>query len=729
MKKVCSKPEVIFALLLGLLLMMNCCSSRDKKIRISADTNSPEVAFALEELNEALREKGLKVLKSNSSQADILFSIENVNGLLKAEGFSISKESGRMHVKGADPAGAMYGGLELAEQVRLYGPGGVKECLQNPYMELRGTKFNIPLDARNPSYTDVCDAAQKNIPEMWNMDFWKEYIDNLARYRYNYISIWNLHPFPSMVKVPGYEDVALEDVHRSTAVWKEFYSLGGLGFTDPEILADPEIVKKISMDEKIEFWREVMAYAKGRNVDFYIVTWNIFVGGAEGKYGITDDIANPVTRDYFRKSVKQMFVTYPDLAGIGLTTGENMPESGFEEKEEWAFETYALGVLDAAQEMPDRKFAFIHRQHMTGALDIAERFKPLIDHPNIEFLFSFKYAQAHVMSATTQPFHEQFVKDIQGMKTIWTLRNDDNYIYRWGAPDFVREFIHQIPHEVSRGFYYGSDQWVWGREFLMKDPELPRQIEIVKHWYHWMMWGRLGYNPEMDNDRFKAILQDHFPGSDGAKLFTAWQDASMIYPITTGFHWGALDFQWYIEGCKSTPGYAQNETGFHDVNRFINLPPHDRSGFQSIPGYVKMEQTGGVSDLATPFEVAGMLHDRADRALEALDSMNPGQQRELAVTLHDIRTMALLGKYYAHKIAGSTNLALYRESLNRKYRDEAVSELTLALDFWKQYTASSMEININPLWMNRVGNVDWEKLNQWVEDDIRIASEDTGKRE
>ena len=191
-------------------------------------------------------------------------------------------------------------------------------------MELRGTKFNIPLDVRTPSYTDPCDAAQKNIPEMWSMDFWKEYIDNLARYRYNYISLWNLHPFPSMVRVPGYEDVALDDVQRSTVEWKEYYSGTGMGFCDPEILANPEIVKKITMDEKIAFWKEVMAYGKSRNVDFYVVTWNIFDYGVQGKYGIDDKADNPVTTDYFRKSVKQMFVSYPDLAGIGLTTGENM---------------------------------------------------------------------------------------------------------------------------------------------------------------------------------------------------------------------------------------------------------------------------------------------------------------------------------------------------------------------------------------------------------------------
>jgi hypothetical protein len=72
-----------------------------------------------------------------------------------------------------------------------------------------------------------------------------------------------------------------------------------------------------------------------------------------------------------------MLLTYPDLAGIGLTTGENMKGLSFQEKEDWAYETYAGGVMDAVAEMPERKVTFVHRQHMAGAKDIAEKFKPL----------------------------------------------------------------------------------------------------------------------------------------------------------------------------------------------------------------------------------------------------------------------------------------------------------------------------------------------------------------
>jgi hypothetical protein len=704
-------------------LFISGCNNEQKELKIFSSSDNAMVGFSIQEINKELAEYNISVLPGVYENADISFIIQSDHDQIKPEGFKILiTDKNKIQIIASDAAGAMYGGLELAEQIRISGLKSVEETTQNPYMLIRGTKFNIPLDVRTPSYTDPCDAAQKNMPEMWNLEFWKEYIDNLARYRFNLISLWSLHPFPSMVKVPGYEDIALNNVERSLVEWEELYNSNGIGFDDPSIINNTEVLKEISIDEKIEFWKEVMAYGKSRNIRFYIVTWNIFVNGTEGKYGITDKIDNPVTRDYFRESIKQMFITYPDLAGIGLTAGENMNGSSSVEKEDWAFETYAMGLMDAAIEMPDRDFTFIHRQHMTGAKEIHEKFRPLIELDNIEFLFSFKYAQAHVMSSVVQPFSKRFVKDIEGMKTLWTLRNDDNYIYRWGAPDFVREFIKNIPFQVSKGFYYGSDQWVWGRDFLTKNSGNPRELEIVKHWYQWMLWGRLGYNPEMTNERYMEILKSRFPDAGSENLFEAWQSASMIYPVTTGFHWGALDFQWYIEGCKSTPAFARNKTGFHDVNSFINLPPHPGTNFQSIPAYVKSVVEADPSDsLLTPLTVAGRLHKHSDNAIRAVEKIKPGNDIELKRTLHDIKTMAALGKYYAHKIAGSTYVALYRETGEVGYQSEAVDELNGALTAWKQYAQLAMEQNHFPLWTNRVGYVDLVRITGWVEEDIHIA--------
>jgi hypothetical protein len=711
-------------------------------ITVYWDHKSPQTAFALEEIQKSLLKRGYRATESDLTNlpdakdsyrivlvplsetkiVDILkMQGKQPSNDLKHEGFSIRVTSDNTQtaywVIGFDEAGVMYGGLELAEIIGVGDLKDVTEIDQNPYMALRGTKFNCPLDVRTPSYTDPCDAAQNNIIEMWNFDFWKEYIDNLARYRFNFVSLWSLHPFPSLVKVPEYPEIALNDVQKSTVQWKEFYSLNGVGFDAPEIINNVKILKKMTIAEKIAFWRKVMAYGKDRNIEFFFITWNIFVNGTYGKYGITENIANPTTVDYFRQSVKQMFLTYPDLKGIGLTTGENMPGATFQEKEDWAFNTYAQGVLDAVKEQPGRKIIFIHRQHQTGALEIAKRFQSLIDDKDVEFIFSFKYAQAHVYSSTTQSFHYNFVKDIKSkgnLKTIWTLRNDDIYYFRWGAPDFVRDFIKNIPYDVSRGYYYGSDQYIWGREFLSLEPENPRQIEIVKHWYHWMIWGRLGYNPNMSNDRFIQILQDHFPSVSGKALFNAWQEASMIYPKTTGFHWGALDFQWYIEASKSRSAPAQTPSGFHDVNRFISLKPNPATGYISIPQYVKSMVSGNKIAATTPIEISDQINSHADRALKLLDNMSSNGSRELRQTLDDIRTIAYLGKYYANKIKGATELALFRETFKIKHQTAVINYLIQAASFWRKYASIALSQYKNPLWTNRVGFVDWKDIFNYV---------------
>lgn len=719
-------PSLRYGLFFSFLILNTVCANAQY---IILGNSSPQIEFGVKKLKQVCtpEHSEFEITFSKISNKDEVERIEEwgtkVSEDLQKEGFQIlvAKEQKKIAVLASDDAGLMYGAFELEEQIRVNGINRLEETLQNPYMKMRGTKFNIPLDVRTPSYSDVSDAAQKNIAEMWNFDFWKEYIDSLARYRYNYISLWSLHPFPSLIKLDDYPDVALDDVHQSTINWKEHYSLNGHFFTEPEIFENTKVIKTISMDEKIEFWKKVMRYGKERNVDFYFVTWNIFTYGASGKHGITDDSDNEITRDYFRKSVKQMFLTYPDLAGIGLTTGENMYGISHDDKEDWAFDTYGRGVLEASEELPERKMTFIHRQHMAGAREIAHKFQPLVDNPNINFIFSFKYAKAHVYSSTKQPYHKKFVEDIQqdsDLKTIWTLRNDDIFYHRWGAPDYVREFVKGIPHHVSDGYYYGSDQYVWGREFLEKKPKEPRQLELAKHWYHWMMWGRLGYNPEMQNQRFEAILTDRFPETDAKKLFNAWQKASMVYPLITGYHWGSLDFQWYIESGQARPFYAKTPTGYNDLDNFISLPVHPGTDNIPIPKFVEAKLNGKELLGTSPLELAKRVLENANEALKWSASIgNVGG--ELGKTKNDIQSIAYMGKHYAHKIKAATYLALFRKTFDPKDQEMMLDELRNAALYWRYYASSSMTINKNPLWTNRVGHVNWKEYYRHVYLEVR----------
>ncbi len=626
----------------------------------------------------------------------------------------------QIHIFGHDAAGLMYGALEAVEIIRTAGLDALTDIDQSPHFAIRGVKFNLPLDARTPSYTDAGESAQQNIATVWDMSFWRDYIDRLARDRYNLVSLWNLHPFPSLVRVPEYPDIALADVHRSTAKWNEYYHTWATGLDAPEIVDHVEVLKHLTIDEKIAFWREVMSYGRARNVKFYLITWNVFTNGTAGRYGLTPDWDNPTTADYFRRSVRELILTYPLLAGIGLTTGENMPDATAAEKEDWAFRTYGQGVLDALAVQPHRKLTFIHRQHEAAAAEIAQRFAPLIQHPHVEFTYSFKYAEAHALSSTTQNFHTNFLRDVGDQPVLWTLRNDDSYYFRWAAPDFVRDFIRNMPTLPTRGFYYGSDQWIWGRDFLdlHRAPAAPRPLEHDKHWLHWLLWGRFGYNPNLSNDRIVSLVATRFEltAPDAAALLAAWQDASMIYPLVTGFHWGRFDFQWYIEASKGRPEPAQTPTGFHDLNRFISLPPHPTSNNVSIPDYVASLRENQTPSGVTPPQLVQQLHAHADRALAFLSQHHSSSARsspsspELRQTLADIRIVAHLGKHYAHKIAAATELALLRDTLDASHRDRLAAELNAAALHWRTFSSLALTDYKNPVWMNRVGHVDWRQL-------------------
>ena len=383
-------------------------------------------------------------------------------------------------------------------------------------------------------------------------------------------------------------------------------------------------------------------------------------------------------------------------------------------------------MLDAARAEPERHFTLIHRQHESRAPDIAATFKPAIDQPNLEFLFSFKYAQAHALSSTTQNFHAGFVESLGKLETLWTLRNDDALMFRWAAPGFVREFLGNMPREPSAGFYLGSDMWVWGREFLDRSPASPRQLETDKHWLHFLLWGRMAYDPTLDNDAITALVAQRFAGVDAPALMSAWQDASMVYPLVTGFHWADFDFQWYIEGCRSRPGPAKTESGFHSVETFIGQKVHPGTDNIAIPRYVAAVTSGGpLPPGTTPLQVADRIDARADAALRILAKLAgtraARQGPELSATIEDIRAMALLGKYYAAKIRGATELATYRATRAPRHQALAIEHLRRAAAHWNDYTARTGARYHNPLWTNRVGLVDFRELDAEVARDVEIA--------
>lgn len=629
---------------------------------------------------------------------------------LAEQSYRIQFEGNRIRVAASDEAGMMYALLDLAD-IDIGSLPADFTCTKDPYIQNRGIKFNIPLDARTPSYSDASSSAFENIPNVWKWEFWTSFLDAMARQKFNVLSLWSLSPFPSMVRIPEYPDLALEDVKRSTIPPRP--EMSGQAMWTEDMAAGLYTVKKMTMDEKMAFWRRVMEYAKNRCIRIYLFTWNLFVYGTEGnRYGITCDQHNPVTADYLYCAVKALLRAYPLLAGIGVTAGENM--AGDETDISFLRRTYGRAVEHVIRENPQRKVELIHRMQYARFPEIQRQFQNFKG----TFSVSFKYAQAHMHTYTKPAFFPEFLRENPSEQRFWlTLRDDDYYLYRWGDYEFAAKFFEQIPKQQVKGFFIGADGFTWGADYTAYEEQHPLYLE--KMWYKFALFGRLSYDIHASRSCFQRLLRQRF-GDDADKLMQIWEAASRGFQLLHGTHWNDYDFQWYPEGCCRFLHPPVGKLVFADINEFIHCNAMPATPYQSVMEYCKDgKQPGRIS----PVEVAEELRKIADQVQMELPAFQKISNGELAATVADIQALGMLARYYADKLRAAVCLCTARIYPEKAMmRQQAVALLEGCAEQWKEYASFSGK-HYRPQRLTRFGGryVNFAAFNRSAELDVELA--------
>ena len=181
--------------------------------------------------------------------------------------------------------------------------------------------------------------------------------------------------------------------------------------------------------------------------------------------------------------------------------------------------------------------------------------------------------------------------------------------------------------------------------------------------------------------------------------------------------------KWFPEACLSNPRFQ----GFYTVRHFIEGGTCPGEGVLTIlewrTGLLARQEPGGV----TPLEIAATLEANAAHALKALPELQRGvvgpldNAKEYVATLGDIEAMSHLGLYYASKIRGACDLALFDKTADAKQRASAVEHLEAALSHWKNYSAAYTRQYVQPVLYNRVGWVDIPKRIEKVAADVQQA--------
>ena len=661
--------------------------TENSQVHIAIDTNSPLQVFGASKIEAALRKLSQnaqlvdKSAKTGKEQIQINIHGREEDTDIQNEGFRISRSDRGIVVSAIDNSGAMYGLMDLAEQIQMQkGLNGAREKLENPRFDFRAIKYNLPwVSYRENESLQVNDELSKDL------NMWRVFLDMMADDRLNALTLWSLHPFPYLIKANNFP--------KATP------------FSDAELA------------EWKSFWTALFKMAKERGIETYIVNWNIIVSKSfrehygEGNTGLwADGYTSPQIEKYMRETVTQVINEYPDLTGLGITMGEAMQGWTGEQEAEWMERTFFAGIRSA-----DRKVRFIYRAALDGdhnphrdAIDNCG-----LDTPENPIIVELKFNWSHAHSTPTlvkahgggtgkeywtnpAPSHH---------KMAWMIRNEDFFRFRWGDPDFIRKHIQVNGQDYVGGYFIGSECYIPAKDIYHKQGHrhVNWKYAFERQWLYYKQWGRLLYNPCTSDAVFANAIDQRYAGNYGDLMVKAYKLSTRTTQRIASFFNFTWDHSFYTEGLIG------NKRDFIKIDEMMDAKPIE-------PNYVSIKEYGDGShnfgSRLTPIQQAAVLERDNLRALDIVKQIRTSDET-LKCEIEDVRAWAHLGLYFAKKVRAAV-------ALNQNKKSEAVQYITEARQHWRDLVAVTDEhIQVSHLAIfKETRDFHWKDFQDEVDDEI-----------
>jgi len=687
--------------------------------------DSPVLRFALGKLESCLRQRGdtLRLLASPAPDQAAMLSVTTnpvVAGGVGPEGFRLARMPNGLLIAGGSERGAMYGVLDVAEQIRRGTPWDKIEAHSvKPQFEFRAIKFNLPWAAYRTS-----PALEQHQTTCKDLKFWEAFLDMMAENRFNVLTLWSLHPFHYMIRPKNFPEAC--------------------PFNDAELA------------EWKKLWSGIFAMAKERGIETYLINWNIFVSPEFSRahnvapWSVTlshfgrESETNALVIRYTREVVTQVLDEYPDLTGLGITLGERMGGMTPDQRRDWLAQTFFAGIADAR-----RPAKFIYRAPLsanTGSGGTTSEENDRRTRAQIESLSNnitgpvyveFKHNWSHAHSSPDLFIvHGGKLSDAYWNppptrhKIVWTMRNEDMFILRWGQPDFVRAFIQNQSKDYVGGAIIGSECYIPALDYITKEgPHKNWRWAFERQWLFYTVWGRLLYDAATPDRLFATLLEERFGAGLGDELLQAWKLASQVPLHFASFHRGTWDGSLYTEGFSSWIDRDSGARTFFDIDSFIKHPVLDTKRYVNIADFV---QAGGVAEPGklSPLALAEKLERDGAAALQKVAAIRARTKPSpiLECELTDIEAWVSYGNYFAEKLRAGVALATARAKNDTQQQAIAVSALERALAHWKRLAELGEKFNRLPVPSNSKEPFSWKSLTPAVERDIELSRKPLGER-
>jgi cephalosporin-C deacetylase-like acetyl esterase len=566
-----------------------------------------------------------------------------------SESYAIRGSHGEVFITGADANGAMYGALEFAERVKMRGEAAWREAVTGkPYLRDRGMNLFLTLPWNYEENDTDYDPAALTDPRRWYFHddgYWTSLFDLMARARLNWLDIH------------GTWDISRTDAPNLYAYFIQSDRYPEVGVAPAIKAANLRQLNRII----------AMAHDRGIRVSLmaYQATLNI-PQNPRPPYRATE----AVLYDYTREVVEKMIRQAPGLDAIGFRIGESGRGESF-------YHCYLEAVKRSGRKIPLITRSWLTRKR--NVLPLARAFADFTveikyngeqwgpDYPVVGgrmanwYSYSFEDYLSDSGSAPAakmwpgNPTADGSRWPEEPYKIVWQVRaNGTHRIFPFYEPDRVRNTIRQMKIGAASGYtaeglnaYYPASP-----RYYLANPS-----DQYCNWIHerdemyWLLWGRLGYDPNTPESVFERRIGEWF-GGQGRQVARLWKTASRIVPLAfTAFSLGP-------DHRNHAPELEWGGT----TDDYITAEPFDPLCFRGIREELADRATGAVDGRPGLAEVSDVLSGYANAVQAGVARVDTGRvpeagRKRLKELMVALKQVARLGAYYRWRFLAAWDVA------------------------------------------------------------------------
>ena len=548
---------------------------------------------------------------------------------------------------------------------------GIGSVTRSPYLEVRGENIFITTQ-------DINDSDSS----FWSDDYWRIYLDMLARDRYN------------LLDIHGPCDAVSLDFPNAFAY---FVTLSDF----PQVGVGAEQAAK---NMKRLQWIIQQAANRGIKVAYMNYEASAPIGAWRSrKFGV-DERWTPMPQEflsgeqlehYTREAVASFLHDLPGLWMFGFRIGESGQPEDFYKK------TYLAALAEAPPSLRIYLRTWVADPQKVRDLAAATN-HPLFIEPkyNGEQLGAALPGGTRRSGISPSGSYEDYTNYPRNYSILWQIRAHGTHrVFHWAWPEFARRTVRSCKFGDGVGFSMESmGAYLPGSDFLHHNPKTDHHFykwEIEREWAWHLIWGRTAYDPEVADQVFIRAFGERFGAQAGPLLYKALVESSKIVPFVYSYHNIGLDHQDFApefetgdhafgsrsrmwQGMRLVPHGGNNDD-------FLRVTPLDRTAMADPAGFVDNYLQNKFTGRMSPWEAGDYLGKAAKASEEMIGkaaTLSPKSRQNFDCIKLDIEAVAWLGRYYRDRILSATHLAFYDKTYAHPELSEAHEYLSRAAADW-----------------------------------------------